>query len=126
MDQPIELSVYFYSKIDFYRTKLEDDLEELLSENGEVTGGGSGESGSNIDLEIFDPENLPAHIKRIRKLLRKYKVPLDTIIRVFLDNKSVYSVYGKESIEVLRKTLKLRGEKSNLRIISEKESYLLG
>jgi hypothetical protein len=36
------------------RDVIEDAIEEALGDKGEVTGGGSGDTGGNIDIEIFD------------------------------------------------------------------------
>lgn len=62
------------------RQGLEDDLDDALRDAGlgEVTGGGGGEKGSNIDIEVPDVE---AAISTIRRVLRQASVHPGTIIR---------------------------------------------
>src|SRR5262245_44956726 len=53
------------------RGELGFDLEELLGAAGEITGGGSGVQGFNIDLELNDDEDLEQWITRLRDFLRQ-------------------------------------------------------
>ncbi len=63
------------------RGGLEDDLEEFLGGAGEVTGGGSGERGWNVDLEVAG--DMEAWIPRLRAFLREWGVPEDTYLKVY-------------------------------------------
>ncbi len=67
----------------FYgRDEVEDPLDEALqtSELGEVTGGGGGELGSNVDIEIWDEANFDVALNVIRRTLVEIKAPETTII----------------------------------------------
>ncbi|MEV0821718.1 hypothetical protein [Nonomuraea rubra] len=47
------------------RFDLEDTIEAILGEEGELTGGGSGDIGENIDIEIFDDADAGRLLARI-------------------------------------------------------------
>jgi hypothetical protein len=82
------------------RGGLEDDLEELLAGAGEVSGGGGGAAGWNIDLELFDDLSADQWIDRLAAFLREWGVPEDTSLKVFSadgvegDEPQQVSVYG--------------------------------
>ncbi|MDE7225004.1 MAG: hypothetical protein K2O34_14655 [Acetatifactor sp.] len=59
--------------------ELEDDLEKLLGENGEVTGSGVGASGGNIDIELFGKENI---LQDIESYLLSYGFDAETVLDV--------------------------------------------
>jgi len=60
------------------RDEIEDALQECMGEHGEVTGGGAGVEGSNLDLLILeDDESL---IEEIRLTLRTLEMPPDTVM----------------------------------------------
>ena len=76
----MQMFIYFYSKLGTPRDEIEDLLQEYLGQSGEVTGGGAGQTGSNIDLEIFEDDN--DHLQGVRAVLRQAAVPADTVIVV--------------------------------------------
>lgn len=76
----MEMFIYFPPQLGIPRDEIEDLLEEHLGQNGEVTGSGAGQTGSNLDLEIFG--NAHDHVERIKGLLRQAGVPAGTVIVV--------------------------------------------
>ncbi len=74
----MELFIYFPISFQEARDELEDSIQDFLGDRGEVTGGGAGVSGSNIDLEIFEEEQ--AVLNGIRKLLRSLGAPPETTL----------------------------------------------
>ena len=71
--------IFIYSSLSLReaRGNLEDDLDDYLGETGEVTGGGGGMRGWNIDLEVSD-DALPKMIERLTDFLTEWGVPPDT------------------------------------------------
>lgn len=71
--------IFLYSSLDLReaRGNLEDDLSDFLGEAGEVTGGGSGTHGWNIDLQVSD-EALPGLLEKLTEFLTEWGVPPDT------------------------------------------------
>lgn len=47
---------------------LEDRIDEVLGDRGEVTGSGIGVSGGNIDIELYDETMLEYFLDAIREL----------------------------------------------------------
>jgi hypothetical protein len=78
----IEIFINSFCPLGFAKSELEDDIEDLLGDFGEVTGGGSGRAGWNIDIEIFNNENLDQFQQKIIKLLRNRDVPSDTYLQI--------------------------------------------
>ena len=83
------MEVFVYSRqgnqklVEEGRQGLEDDLEAFLDGAGEVTGGGSGEVGWNIDLEINTPWPFARRwVPRLCGFLRQWGVPPDTYLMV--------------------------------------------
>lgn len=78
--------IHIYSKLDLGQPRgdLEDDLQERFEEEIEITGGGQGQGGWNVDLELLD-EDADVHrfVKRLVKFLQKWTVPRDTYLNVF-------------------------------------------
>ncbi len=66
-----------------YRGDLEDELEGFLGEAGELTGGGSGIQGYNIDLSLNDGEEVEEWVLRLRNFLQKVGVRPGTFFEVF-------------------------------------------
>ena len=68
------------------RDEIEDPLDEALQRSGlgEVTGGGSGRGIANIDVEVSDPQQALA---LIRKVLQELRVDPRTVICQFLPGK---------------------------------------
>jgi hypothetical protein len=83
------ISIYFYSKLSTGRSAIEDDLEEILADKGEVTGGGSGLSGSNIDIDIYEG-SAADFLEPIRTVLQELDVPDDTVIVIDEERFQVY------------------------------------
>jgi hypothetical protein len=77
--------IFIYSKhpLGEARQDLEDDLESLLAGAGQCTGGGQGEGGWNIDLEVHDPDATGEWADRIAGFLRERPVPRDTFLVVW-------------------------------------------
>ena len=88
-DQEQFISIYFYSKLSVGRSAIEEDLEEILADKGEVTGGGSGLSGSNIDIDIYEG-SAADFLEPIRTLLQEFDVPDDTEIVIGEERFQVY------------------------------------
>ena len=64
------------------RGELEDEIEELLGDVAQVSGGGQGAGGWNIDIDLLEPESLEWCIARIQEYLRSQRVPADTVIDI--------------------------------------------
>ncbi|MBR1854189.1 MAG: hypothetical protein IJ794_13780 [Lachnospiraceae bacterium] len=66
----MEIFIYFQMKPDtnIDRNELEDAIDEFLDGKGEVTGGGAGIDGANIDVELFDEGIKGRLIERLREL----------------------------------------------------------
>ena len=83
------IEIYFFSKLSTGRSAIEDDLDEILGDKGEVIEGGSGISGSNIDIEIYEGSAYD-FIESIKTLLQDLEVPKDTAIVIDEKQLSVY------------------------------------
>jgi len=73
------------------RDEVEDPLNDALEATGigEVSGGGGGDKGSNIDIEIYDKSRLHEALTLIRTTLQELGVPTTTTIRTFDDETSI-------------------------------------
>src|SRR4051812_23691466 len=80
-------SILIYSKqmLREARGDLEDDLDAFLVGSGEVTGGGLGESGWNIDVVLEDTVDDEHWAYRLAEFLREWGVPGDTFFEVVPD-----------------------------------------
>ena len=79
----MEVFIYFHSSLPDSRDVFEDTIEERLSGKGEVTGGGSGNRGSNIDLRIYDDAaDIPGLLTLLKGLLTELKAPPDTVVDI--------------------------------------------
>ncbi len=65
------------------RADLEYDLEAFLGPAGEITGGGSGVEGFNIDLALAAGEDLELWIGRLKEFLQRAAVRQSTFFEVF-------------------------------------------
>ncbi|HUO10947.1 MAG TPA: hypothetical protein VM008_21785 [Phycisphaerae bacterium] len=77
----MKVFIYFNEPLTVARDEIEDAIEVVLNDKGEVTGGGSGNLGSNIDVEVFD-ESLD-EVKTfalIQSALRRFRIPKSTSI----------------------------------------------
>jgi hypothetical protein len=62
----MDVFIYFPAGIDVEKDVIEDALDDAIGDLGEVTGGGIGESGMNIDLDVEDevaPEEIVGLIR---------------------------------------------------------------
>ncbi|QDT47600.1 hypothetical protein Pan258_16360 [Symmachiella dynata] len=77
-------SIYIYSKspapVDRY--ELEEDLQDFLGDDGMVSGGGAGDTGWNIDLEV-ESASAEDVIQRLIPFLKEKQVGSDTHLDVF-------------------------------------------
>ena len=78
--------INFKSKLPIGRGAIEDDLDEVLEELGEVSGGGSGIAGSTIIIDIYEGKALD-YLELIIQALKKWNVPSDTEIVI---EKTIY------------------------------------
>ena len=81
------------------RDEVEDPLYDAFESKGigEVSGGGGGIHGSNIDIEISDSDRLNEALDLIKSTLYELKAPKTSVIEVFDDvtlSRTVISVYG--------------------------------
>ncbi len=77
-----DIFIYSEAYMNDARGALEDDLEVLLGNVGEVTGGGLGASGWNIDLVIHDDDLADDWIPKIVTFLRQWGVPCETYLQI--------------------------------------------
>lgn len=75
----MNIFLYFHSSLNFPRSEIEEVLEECLADRGEITGGGSGVRGSNIDIEIFNDEDLSI-VNQLINRLKEMHLPDDTTV----------------------------------------------
>ncbi len=64
----MDIYIYFKTETEIDIDGLEENIEELLEDKGEVTGRGMGISGMNIDVELYDKDILEYFLQEIRKL----------------------------------------------------------
>jgi hypothetical protein len=90
------MDVFIYSSLPLKdaRQALEDDIDELLMDLGEVTGGGAGTSGWNIDIELYEDPNTEKTLSRLKRFLQEWPVPEDTLIEYNGEQEQVYQVDG--------------------------------
>ncbi len=87
------MDIFIYASPGFGRPRdeIEDAIENFLGPNGEVTGGGAGTSGANIDIEIHeDSEVSESTIEELRRILAEFNVPQNTVIVVGGVKHSIY------------------------------------
>lgn len=77
----MQLFIYYFSPLGVSRGDIEAELESLLGSRGEVTGGGGGLTGGNIDLE-FESDDPDKVVEEIRQLLRSLSLPTNTVLDV--------------------------------------------
>jgi hypothetical protein len=74
--KPMDVFLYFTERLPCGLDELEDALDAALSNVGEVSGTGTGESGSNIDITIEDEDITKGQVAAlIRSALSKYSLP---------------------------------------------------
>ena len=91
-------NVFIYSKLTLSRGRdeVEDALDDVLADAGEVTGGGAGSAGWNIDIELVSCDDTDRHVAGIACVLRELAVPADTYLVVGADQSRV-NVYQRDS-----------------------------
>jgi hypothetical protein len=92
-NMPTDVFIYSKAPLKDARGALEDDIESFLGPSGEVTGGGGGASGWNVDLELS--EIASGELVRPREFLVEWGVPRDTFLRV------VPRTAGEQPYEIL-------------------------
>lgn len=77
------------------RDAIEEPLNDALQEAelGEVTGGGGGIYGSNIDIEIASARKVDEALALIRQVLQSLHIPPSTVIIRHKPKRIVYPVY---------------------------------
>lgn len=87
----MDIFIYVASGSTVSKDELEDVLDAMLQGRGEVSGGGVGINGFNVDIEVFDED--PSLVAEVRVVLKRLRVPVDT--RIVVDGKS-FAVYERE------------------------------
>jgi hypothetical protein len=79
------------------RDEIEDPIDEALSASGlgEVTGGGSGDEGTNIDVSVESETNIVEAVALLKRVLKELKVPPETTITQYTDKEGdkIFRVY---------------------------------
>jgi hypothetical protein len=78
--------IHIYSNLHLGQScgNLEDDIQAHFEGDIEVSGGGQGQAGWNVDLELLDEEaDVHRFAKKLIKFLLKWGVPRDTYLKVF-------------------------------------------
>lgn len=78
----MNLFIYFYDRLPCGLDEIEDELADALREFGEVTGAGTGVSGSNIDVEIDNKIAEAEALKIVREALADLNLPSSTVIKI--------------------------------------------
>jgi len=65
-----------------FRLDLEEDIESAFAGKVEITGGGSGSMGWNVDLLLHHEGDVAAQIEALRTFLRTWEVPHDTSLSI--------------------------------------------
>ncbi len=65
------------------RIGLEEELEDLLGDAGEVGDGGSGSMGWDVNLELFDDAEVQPWVEKLTAFLRTWGAPADTAIIIY-------------------------------------------
>ena len=86
----MDVFIYFTPRLATPREEIEDALQEHLGNRGEITGGGSGKRGANIDIEIFDDQRGAELLPGIMRILRHLGVPQDTYLDVDGQRQDLY------------------------------------
>jgi len=76
----MDVFIYFPAGIDVEKDVIEDTLDEAIGERGEVTGGGIGEMGMNIDLDVEDDVTPEEILTVIRGALAELQAPYTKIV----------------------------------------------
>jgi hypothetical protein len=79
-----EIHIYSTLALGQSRGDLEDDIQDYFGKSVEVTGGGHGRDGWNVDLALLD-EDADVHrfANNLVEFLQKWGAPGDTYLKVF-------------------------------------------
>jgi hypothetical protein len=78
--------VHLYSRLPYNqsRSDLEEAIDEHFAGRAEVTGGGSGTKGWNVDIELLnDAVDFSAFVQELVRYLRLMGVPSDSYLNLF-------------------------------------------
>ncbi len=64
----MDIYIYFGLEEDVDIDDLEEEIDEILGDKGEVTGRGMGISGGNIDVELYNETILEHFLEELREL----------------------------------------------------------
>jgi hypothetical protein len=79
----MDLFICFYERLNCGLDGIEEALDDALHGKGQVTGTGTGECGSNVDIEITDPSITPdTALRLVREALKRFAVPESTRIQI--------------------------------------------
>lgn len=82
----MEIYIYFGSKEEVNIGDLEDKIDEILDDKGEVTGSGMGTNGGNLDIEVYDKNIFDNLLIELTKL----EFPNDTYLIIDGIKKNLY------------------------------------
>lgn len=82
------MKIFLYSQLPLPEPRggLEDDLVDFLAEDGEVTGGGGGSPGWNIDVQLSERADTDKVLEGLIVFLRGWPVPKDTYLKIYHDD----------------------------------------
>lgn len=89
----MDIYIYFGTTKEIDIDELEENIEEILQDNGEVTGCGRGINGGNIDIELLEETELEFFLCELKKL----NFPEDTYLVIDGKRRNLYNEnsYGK-------------------------------
>ncbi|NGZ77918.1 hypothetical protein [Saccharibacillus alkalitolerans] len=87
----MDIFIYIGNGLTAPKDEIEDALDDMLQDRGEVTGGGGGNTGFNIDIETFDDDS--SLIEEVKAVLKGFRVPIDASI--VIDGQR-FAVYDQE------------------------------
>jgi hypothetical protein len=82
----MDVFIYFPPNLDVEKDVIEDALDEAIGDLGEVSGGGLGQQGMSIDLDVEDDADPQELADLLRCALASLKVPWT---RMDINGKSV-------------------------------------
>lgn len=86
----MDIFIYFSADPNIERDFVEERLEEILEGKGEVTGGGAGIDGANIDIELEKGSGNEETIEAIETELIRLKMPDDTYLVIDGEKHKLY------------------------------------
>ena len=76
----MDVTIHFPPNLDVDKDVIEDALDEAIGELGEVSGGGIGEKGMTIDLDVEDDADPAELVDLIRGTLKELGAPFSKIV----------------------------------------------